>query len=238
MRFIALAFLLALASFSYAQYYTPDVITKYYITMTMDSPYSAHVKREVTVKNLEDETLLLGSSFIKISNLAGGLLERRAKRLNITNLNAFDEHGVPIKTQVSYEGDDTIITYEAWNPIGPYGNLTIYLEYDVKGELLAGVIFKNFAYPIERASLAISNVKLTATFPKAMRVSYSNGILVDSRTVEWLYPDLAEPVTAEAEATYLPLPMMPYPMVYVFWSAMFLILLVIRAYVSHRGRKY
>lgn len=233
------AFLLAavlVLPVSYAQYYTPDVISKYYITLTLDSTHSGHVKREITVKNLEDETLLLGSSYIRTSNTVEDLLGVRAKPLNITNLRAFDEHGVPIKASVSKEGADTLITYEAWNPIGPYGNLTIYIEYDVEGELLGGIMFKNFIYPIEKASLAISNVKLTATFPKALRVSYSNGILVDSRTVEWTYPDLREPVTAEAEATYLPFPMMPYRMVFVFWAGMFGILLIIRSYVSRREK--
>ncbi|MBO8179299.1 MAG: hypothetical protein H0Z19_02270 [Archaeoglobus sp.] len=226
-KLLLIALLLILPVTAQAQ--KVEEISDFKITVDVNS--LAHVRYDITLKNLIDKPVVPGIGEIrlqkveplKVAFISVPFTEQR-KAVKVSDVKAYSD-GKTFKVSVEEKEDYTVIVYEIWYPIEPGKTLSFTVEYNAD-IVDSGLLFKSVTIPIgtdtDIRNLEInvnSNWKLTFAEPPAGNSPMWRGSLPAGSIAFYT-----------AEFSMLPLPTMPVRGYVVIWGALlglFLILLVI-----------
>jgi len=130
-----------------------DEISKFVVEINVND--NVHVKCSMTIQNLIDKPLVPGIGEIRLQKVTPKKVwiipipfteERHSVR--VYNLKAYSTDGKNINTKVEYKENYTVIHYEIWYPLEPYGNTTVIFEYDSPDLVEKGLLFKETSIPI------------------------------------------------------------------------------------------
>ncbi|WP_202318556.1 hypothetical protein [Archaeoglobus neptunius] len=212
--------LLVLIAIPAVQASSVEEISNFKITVKIDG--TAHVRYDITIKNLIDKPVVPGIGEIrlqKVQPLKIGFLslpftEERVP-VKVRNLKVYSE-GKEFKSSVEDRGDYTTIVYEIWYPIEPHKSLNFTVEYDAD-IVDSGILFKSVTIPvgadtnIRKLEINVdSSWKLCYTEPKS---SGSNPLWTGSIPAGGI-------AFYTAEFSILPLPMLPVRGYIAFWGTL------------------
>ena len=187
---------------------------------------TAHVRYEITLKNLIDNPVVPGIGEIrlqkvhpvKIGPISVPFTERR-EPVKISNLKVYSGNR-NFKATVEERGDYTAIVYEIWYPIEPGKSLNFTVEYDadiVEG----GLLFKSITIPVgadtdvRKLEIGInSDWHLCYADPKPSNNLWTGSLPAGGITFY------------TAEFSILPLPLLPIRGYIVFWGSLLTIAII------------
>lgn len=196
-----------------------EEISNFKITVDVDT--LAHVRYDITLKNLIDKPVVPGigeirlqkAEPVKVGFLSIPFTDER-KPVKVYNVKAYSENR-NFKVTVEEKEDYTLIVYEIWYPIEPKGELNFTVEYDAD-IVDSGLLFKSVTIPLgtdtDIKNLEInvnSDWKLTYAEPPAENTPMWKGSLPAGSIAFFT-----------AEFSLLPLPAMPVRGYVVFWGAL------------------
>lgn len=194
-----------------------EEITNLNLTVLVDS--KAHLKYEFTLKNLIDKPLVPGIAELRLQKVEPfkplgipiPFTEQRSA-VKVENLRAYSGN-MNFKTSFEEKEDFSVIYYEIWYPIEPYGEMRVVIEFDA--DLVdRGILFKSVTVPVG-GDLDIKNINLD------IRADWST-CYIEPKELKSIPADHLAFVTAEF--SLLPLPMLPLRGYIVFWGFVLLAL--------------
>ncbi|MCS7144787.1 MAG: hypothetical protein NZ879_07185 [Archaeoglobaceae archaeon] len=188
----------------------------------------AHLKYDITFRNLIDKPLVPGISELRLQKIESTKIlffpipfgEQR-KALNVENLKVYSGE-MNFKAYSENHGNYSTIYYEIWYPIEPFGDKSVTIEFDADA-VDKGILFKSITIPIG-GDIDIKNVEILLN--SDWKLCYREG---DIRMVP------AEHLTfLTAEFSLLPLPMLPIRGYFLFWGTLIAILGIMAILVAKR----
>lgn len=173
----------------------------------------AHFRYEFTLKNLLDKPLVPGIGEIRLQKLEPSKIlfipipfTEERKAVKVENLRAYSGN-MNFKTSFEEREDYSVIYYEIWYPIEPYGERSIVLEFDA--DLVdSGILFKSVTVPVG-GDMDIRNIRININ-------SDWNTCYFESADLNSVPANHLAFVTAEF--SILPLPSLPVRGYVLFWS--------------------
>ncbi len=207
-----------------------EEISSFKITVDVNS--LAHVRYDVTLKNLIDKPVVPGigeirlqkAEPIKVAPFSVPFTEER-KPVKVTNAKAYSENR-NFKVTVEEKDDYTLIVYEIWYPIEPKGEMNFTVEYDAD-IVDSGLLFKSVTIPVG-TDTDIRNLEITVN--SDWKLTYAEPPASNSPMWRGSIP-AGGIAFYTAEFSILPLPILPVRGYVVFWGtllALAAILLLIR----------
>lgn len=224
---------LLLLSLSVAIIPEPEVFEQYNIKIDLESTTKAHVTRYIVIKNLETKSLIPGLAHLQI------FLGQKDKPIKIKNIKMSYEDGTPIPHSLTEGEGKSIIRYDVWTPIKAKGKMVIHAEYDLEGQLMKGVLFKQFSYPIVESAIPIYSSEIKITLPKRYSASFiSDGKISEVEGKKQIYWQSNNPVGSSllVEIVPLPFPTLSISGVYVFWGILIALMILFDMFMFIRRK--
>lgn len=182
----------------------------------------AHFRYEFTLKNLLDKPLVPGIGEIRLQKVEPVKIlfipipfTEERKPVKVDNLRAYSGN-MNFKTSYEERGDYSVIYYEIWYPIEPYGEKSVVLEFNA--DLVdRGILFKSVTVPIG-GDIEMKNVKIDIK-------SNWNTCYVEYGDLNSIPANHLAFVTAEF--SILPLPMLPIRGYLIFWGLVIIALVAV-----------
>ncbi len=203
------------------------------LKINVDLNGNAHVRYDITLKNLIDKPVVPGIGEIrlqkvhpiKLGPLPIPFTEERTP-IKVENLKIFSGNRV-FKATVETKKDYTAIVYEIWYPIDPGKTLNFTVEYDAD-IVDAGLLFKSVTIPVG-ADMDIRKLEIRVN--SDWHLCYADPKPSDD---SWQGSLPAGGIAFyTAEFSVLPLPLLPIRGYIVFWGAL-LTIAVIAAIIGIR----
>ncbi len=204
-----------------------EEISKMKVTVTLNG--KAHVRYDITIRNLVDNPLVPGIGEIRLQKLQPlklgpislPLTEERVP-VSVENVKVYSGNK-RFRASVENAGDYTVVRYEIWYPIEPKGymNFTVEFDADVVDE---GLLFRAITIPVG-TEMNIRKLEVIVIPPEGWHLSYAEPPLNGGK---W---ELSVPphhiVFLTAEYSKLPLPQMPVRGYLLFWGSLALAMLAL-----------
>jgi len=195
----------------------------------VDLNSKAHVRYDVTLKNLIDKPVVPGVGEIRLQKVEPLKLAtipipftEQKKPVQIENPKAYSGNR-NFKVSVENFEDYTALFYEIWYPIPPYETMSFTIEFDAD-IVDNGILFKSITIPIG-ADTDIRNLEIFVNSVSSWKLSYAEPAMKDNRWVGSLPAGSISFYTAEFSV--LPLPLMPLRGYLVFWGAVIALMILL-----------
>jgi hypothetical protein len=197
---------------------------------------TAHVKADMTIKNLASSPLVPGIGEIRLQKKQPSKIwifsipaTERREPVNVLNVKAYSGDKI-FKTYVEKKDDYTVIYYEVWYPIQPGKTINLTIEYDA--DLVEkGILFKTITLPIG-ADVDIKDLEIVVN--SDWHLCFADPPMEGS----WKAQLPANHLTFfTAEFSVIPLPQLPVRGYILFWGSVLLLLslLIVGVVIKKRG---
>lgn len=190
------------------------------LKINVDLNSNAHIRYDITLKNLIDKPVVPGIGEIRLQKIQPVKLgplpvpftEERLP-VKVSGLEVYSGNKV-FKASVKAEKDYTVIIYEIWYPIEPGKTLNFTVEYDAD-IVEKGLLFKSVTIPVG-TDMDIRNLEIRVN--SDWHLCYADPKLSDDG---WRGSLPAGSIAFyTAEFSILPLPILPVRGYIVFWGAL------------------
>ncbi len=205
-----------------------EEISSFRITVDVDADTLAHVRYDITLKNLIDKPVVPGigeirlqkAEPVKVGFISIPFTEER-KPVKVFDAKAYSENR-NFKVTVEEKEDYTLIVYEIWYPIEPKGELNFTVEY--KADIVdSGLLFKSVTIPVG-TDTDIRNLEITVN--SDWKLTYAEPPAENSPMWKANLP-AGSIAFFTAEFSLLPLPTLPVRGYVVFWGALLVVAFVV-----------
>jgi hypothetical protein len=182
----------------------------------------AHLRYEFTIKNLIDKPLVPGIGEIRLQKVEPAKLlvipipfTEERKAVKVENLKAYSGN-MNFKTGYEEKEGYSVVYYEIWYPIEPYGERNVVLEFDA--DLVdRGILFKSITIPVG-GDMDIKNLRVSIS-------SNWSSCYLEPKELNAVPANHIAFVTAEFSV--LPLPLLPVRGYLLFWGILIGIMLLL-----------
>ena len=202
-------------------------VTNYQVDIYFLSAKSVKVVKEITIKNFKVENISIGRMYVPVT------LGDIDASVAVNNLRMLSSRGHRIFSEVKIYDGKPVITFSIDDALHSGEEIKLTLEYLLTGEITAGILFKEFTYPLDRFTLPINFYRVILHAPEGYRITWRNQGVVDfpDDLDRWFllirYRSPVNKPPVKLEFSKIPFPLLPVPAVYVFWGFWITILLLI-----------